>query len=330
MKRKGLLTVAAFVSLAGMVGQAAAAEVVIRAQTALPKHHDLSKSFIKSFLTKINAAGKGIVRVDYVGGPEVTPANKAAPALKRGVFDMLHTPAAYHVGIIPQGLTLMATNQTPAQYRANGALGMLMPLWADKLNAKILAVGETAAQFHLYTVRKPVLKNGKLDMTGFKMRTTGAYRPLLQALNATPVRISAGEVYTGLQRGVVDGFGWPTVGLHALGLDKVAKYRIDPPFYHLANVLLINLDKWKSLPKPAQDILTKVAAEYETESIANMEAAGKADTEAVKKSGVTIFQLEGAAAKAYLKAAYDGMWKRAGQKIPADELGKLRALLYKE
>jgi TRAP-type transport system periplasmic protein len=307
-----------------------AAETVLRTQTALPKHHDLSKVFLKHFVEKLNAAGKGIVRIDYIGGPEVTPANKAADALKRGVFDLLHTPAAYHTGIVPQGMTLMPTNQTPSQYRAAGVMKILEPHWNKNLNAKVLAIGETGGQFHLYTVKKPVIKNGALDLTGFKIRATGAYRPLIKALNATPVQISAGEVYTGLQRGVVDGFGWPTVGLHALGLDKVTKYRIDPPFYHLANVLLVNQDTWKKVPKEAQAIVEKVALEYEHASIDAMLAAAKVGSENVQKTGVQVFKLEGDTAKKYLKAAYDAMWNRAGEKVPAAELKALRAILYKE
>ncbi|MGE3246855.1 MAG: TRAP transporter substrate-binding protein DctP [Beijerinckiaceae bacterium] len=312
------------------VQTAMAAEAVLRTQTALPRQHDLSKSFLKHFVEKLNAAGKGVVRIDYIGGPEVTPANKAADALKRGVFDLLHTPAAYHVGIVPQGMALMPTNQTPQEYRAAGAMKVLEPHWQQKLNANILAIGETGAQFHLYTVKEPVVKDGKLDLKGFKLRTTGAYRPLILALGATPVQIAAGEVYTGLQRGVVDGFGWPTVGLHALGLDKVAKFRIDPPFYHLANLVLVNQDKWKTLSKEAQAIVTKVSAQYEQDSIKEMQDGAKADTEAVQKEGVKIFKLEGDVAKAYLKAAYEAMWKRAGQRIPAEELKVLRSKLYKE
>ena len=307
-----------------------AAEVVLKTQTALPKHHDLSASFLKLFVEKLNSVGKGVVTINYIGGPEVTPARKAAPALKRGVFDILHTPVAYHVGIIPHGQTLMATNLTVGEYRKAGALDILEPIWEKKLNAKILGLGETGAQFYLYTVKKPVVKDGKLDMSGFKMRVTGAYRPLLNRLNATPVQIPAAEVYTGLERGVIDGFGWPSVGLNALGLGKVAKYRIDPPFYHLANAVLINLDKWNSMSKEAQDLISKVAREYETASVQHIKDAGTKDAAGVAASGVEIFKLEGDAEKAYLKSAYDAMWARAGKKIPAEELATLRAKLYTE
>jgi len=317
--------------LLAFCGTAAAEEVVLKAQTALPSRHDLAKSFIASFVEPLNAQGKGIVRVEYLGGPEINPPDKAAPAVQRGAIDLLHTPAAYHAGIVPQGATMMATNLGVADYRANGAYDMLAPNWEKKLNSRILAIGETSAQFYLYLVKKPTLgPDGVIDLKGVKIRTTGAYRPLIQALGATPVQITnAGEVYTALERGLVDGFGWPTVGLASQKLAKLVKYRVDPPFYHLANVVLINMDKWNSMPKPAQDLVLKVAAEYEMASIDNMIRAGKADEDAIKAAGVQVFAMHGEGAKKYLQIAYDAMWKRASGRLDKEEAAKLRSLMYK-
>ena len=121
----------------------------------------------------------------------------------------------------------------------------------------------------------------------------------------------------------------PTVGLASQKLAKLVKYRIDPPFYHLANVVLINLDKWNSLSKPAQDILLKVGAEYEKESIDNMNQAAKADDAAIKKAGVQIFTMPPAGAKKYLHIAYEAMWKRAPSLLNKNEAELLRAKMYK-
>lgn len=307
------------------------AEVVLRAQTALPTHHDLSKSFLALYVEKVNAAGKGVVRIKYLGGPEVTPAKKAASALKRGVFDMLHSPAAYHAGIIPQGLAMMATNLTPTEIRANGGFNILSKIWKKKLNANIVAWAESGAQFHLYMVKKPPLNaDGSINLKGIKMRTTGAYRPLLNALGATTVAMPVGEVYTALQRGLVEGFGWPTVGLGAMGLAKAVKYRIDPPFYHLANLVLVNLDKWNSLPQQAKDVLNKVGAEYEVSSIRRMKDAAAKDGAIVMSEGVKIFELKGSSGKKYLATAYGAMWKRIAKKLSKEEVTILRAKMYKE
>ncbi len=49
----------AFAAAVSNVAQAA--EVTIRAQTALPAKHDLSKSFLELFVAPLNEAGKGVV-----------------------------------------------------------------------------------------------------------------------------------------------------------------------------------------------------------------------------------------------------------------------------
>jgi TRAP-type transport system periplasmic protein len=326
LKRQALVLLALVTASASV----SAAEVVLNAITALPAQHDLSDSFLKLFVARVNEVGKGVVHIDYKGGPEVIPRNKAAQSVQRGAIDMLHSPAAYHVGITSESPALMATNLTPPEIRANGGFDVITDVWKKKLNAKIVAWGESGAQFHLYTVKEPPMRNGKLDLTGFKMRSTGAYRPLLEALGASPIEMDATDVRTGLERGTVDGFGWPTVGLVSEGLHTAVKYRIDPPFYHLANLVLVNEDKWKGLPKAAQDVLLKVGAEYEVSSAKRMEDMASADEAAIVKQGVKIVKLQGPAADAYLKAAYGAAWNVIQKRLDADEVKLLRSKLLKE
>ena len=49
-----------------------------------------------------------------------------------------------------------------------------------------------------------------------------------------------------LKRGVVGGIGFPGVGLTNLGLQRLIKYRIEPPFYRFTTLIVVNLDKWNS------------------------------------------------------------------------------------
>ena len=50
-------------------------------------------------------------------------------------------------------------------------------------------------------------------------------------LGANVVTTPPGEVYTALERGVVDGYGWPILGIFDLGWQEKTKYRVDPGFY---------------------------------------------------------------------------------------------------
>ena len=55
-----------------------------------------------------------------------------------------------------------------------------------------------------------------------------------------------GEVYTALERGVIDGYGWPIHALFDLNWQEKTKYRVDPGFYNAEVSLIMNLDKYKA------------------------------------------------------------------------------------
>ena len=81
------------------------------------------------------------------------------------------------------------------------------------MNAIFLARLVDNNPFHLY-LNKQI---NKPDLTGLKIRITPVYRDFFQALGATVVQTAPGEVYTALERGVVDGYGWPITGIFDLG-----------------------------------------------------------------------------------------------------------------
>ena len=97
--------------------------------------------------------------------------------------------------------------------------------------------------FHIYLNKKI----DKLDFTGLKIRVTPVYKDIVEAMGGTTVTTAPGEVYTALERGVVDGYGWPITGIFDLGWEKVTKYRMEPAFYSVEVGVLVNLDVWKGL-----------------------------------------------------------------------------------
>ena len=312
IKLRSLTLAAAMAAVAAVAfGQSAKAEVLIKAMTALPKNLSLAQSFLVNFIPRVNEVGKGVVKIKYVGGPEVTPPRKAAAALKRGVFDMMQTPVAYYIGTVPEGYAFTLSQRSVDELRANGGFAMMQKIWAEKAGARLLAWSESGTQYNTYLATEPKFtKDGKLSLKGIKMRVTGTYRPLFKALGATTIGIKHTEIYTGIQRGVVQGFGWPDVGIVGLGLHKIVKYRIDPPFYKANMTVTVNLDKWNSWPQKVRDVLNTVTAEYEKTSIVYMEKQRKIEEKQALAQGMKIIKLKGAAASHYLKAANNAVWER--------------------
>ena len=61
------------------------------------------------------------------------------------------------------------------------------------------------------------------------------------------MQTAPGEVYTALERGVVDGYGWPITGIFDLGWQEKTKYRVDPGFYTAEVSVLVNKTTWDKL-----------------------------------------------------------------------------------
>lgn len=304
-----------------------AAERTLTTVTALQQTNILAKSYLKNFVAVVNAAGKGVVQMKYLGGQEVVPPRKAASALKRGQFALLSAPTAYYIGTVPEGYGLLAANKGPRALRANGGFKLLQKIYAEKAGAHLLAWGESMTSYNMFLGIKPKLSaDGLPDLKGVKMRATGTYRPLFRALGATTINIKSSEIITAMQRGTVSGFGMTDSSVMAIGLGPVIKYRVQPNFYQTNQVVTVNLAVWASLTKAQQQFLEKIALGYEDTSVKYVEAERLAEEVLVKKQGIKDVQLKGAAAEKYLEIAHSEIWKELKSRSKYHD--QLRPLLY--
>jgi len=229
---------------------------------------------------------------------------------------------------VPESYALTISTVSPAEARKNGGYDLLDKIWKRRLNAKVIAWGDSEIRFNLYLSKKPkITKTGDISLAGIKMRSTETYRPIILGLGGTPVAMPASGIYTGMQRGVVDGFGFPAVGVKPLGVVPALKYRIDPPFYRLQNLLLVNADVWKKLPSPAKALIEKVGLEYERTSNEFMFAETKKERAELAKYKVQTITLKGAAAQRYLDKTIDPLLaklKKTSSEYLDDLLDKLQ------
>jgi TRAP-type transport system periplasmic protein len=306
MRLKGMVLGAAL-ALAAM--PSLAEEVVLKAVTGLPGPTPVAQVFLQ-YVERVNAAGTGIVRIDYLGGPEVTPPPRLAAALERGLIDIMHAPGSFYAGSVKEIDALLAANRPIEEIRASGAYELMNDLWGAQMNARVLGWFDSSVRFNMYLKKPPVVTETSVSLEGMRLFTTPTYRDFQEALGATPVAIGIGEILTALERGVIDGYGWPDYGLVALGFGRETKYRIDPPYYSGNVLALINVDSWNALPDAAKAVLTEQAIAWEAEAPAFIAGFKTAEEKALVDGGMEIVDLPPAAAKAYLDAAYQVLWTR--------------------
>lgn len=310
MIRKSVLaSLVAPAALALSTGAPPAQAVTLKVSSCLAKNHDFTEAFFETFFDPVNAKRTDL-KLSYLGGPEVTPRQKQAPALKRGIIDIITCPGAYYGGLLAAARLPGVQNRSLEEIRANGGWNLMQQAWGKGLNARILAwTGFKGQTFYVYTRFKPKesVKTG-LDLTGVKMRSTGLYNALLKGMGAITVVISPTDVYAALERGTVDGLAWPWGSIAKYGWQRFLKYRIKPNFYGASILTLINLDRWNRLSKAQQNLLDSQARTYERDSDAIIIRKAKLDDAKLKEAGVEDLELEGAVRDAYLRTIYDAKW----------------------
>src|SRR5262249_24165027 len=141
-----------------------------------------------------------------------------------------------------------------------------------------------------------------------KLRITPVYRDFFQALGGTVVQTAPGEVYTALERGVVDGYGWPITGIFDLGWNEKTKYRVDPRFYTAGVSVLVKRTSWVRLTEGQKNVLRKAAELGEAEAVAEFAAENEREIKRQAAAGIQTIKFEPAMADTYVAKAYQAGW----------------------
>ncbi|MDJ0926370.1 MAG: hypothetical protein QNJ73_01875 [Gammaproteobacteria bacterium] len=282
------------------------------------------------YVDAVNRAGRGVVQIDFKGGPEVIPQAQLLYALRRGVIDLAFGAITYYRGVLPEGDALFGATITPMQARANGGTAALQPYWAKRINAHLLGWMQSGVGVHIYLAPQPTFgADGMPQLGGLKIRTSPSNRELLEVLGGRPVQIAVKEIYTAFQRGTVDGLAFTTTGIPDLGIERFIRYRIDPAFLQLSICLQINLDRWHSLSAAARQILQNEAIRYEPKGRADFFALRDREVILVEERGLRSAPVPEPHAATYLTLAHDTVWRRLAERAP-DAARHLRQYFYPE
>lgn len=332
MIKRTFVFVAAMLAIFGwhdMVTPAIGAEVTVKTLTALPKNRYTNKPFW-AFFEDVNANGKGVLQLKYIGGPEAVPVREQMGALARGIIDMFFGPASYFGGRVPETTAVNGSNMTAMELRKNGALKLLSKAYNKRANAEYLGYFGSGYSLALYLTNPPKMKaDGQIDMKGLKLRGSTVFRPFMRALEINMISIPVPQMYTALERGVVEGAGWTTI-IGAAGWGKFLKYRVRPFFYQGDMGIAMNLKTYKSLPKSARDYLMKKVVKHEALAHEWYAKAEKDEAKRLRSVGVQDVVMKGKAAQKFRKTAYDALWASMQSRLSKAEVDELRGKFFKQ
>lgn len=161
----------------------------------------------------------------------------------------------------------------------------------------------------LHTAKKQVKVAD--DLKGLKIRGHGDVQvELIKALGAIPQTMDVTEVYTSMERGVVDGTFMPASGIKDWKLAEVARHLTKADLYVSSFLFIMNKNTWNSLPKDIQKIIDDLGgAEGSAKAGIAWDKADKIGLDMAKAAGREIYELP-KAELAKWKARMDPIYKK--------------------
>ncbi|MCL1911385.1 MAG: TRAP transporter substrate-binding protein [Leptospirales bacterium] len=226
-----------------------------------PPTHTQTK-VAENWAAEISKRTDNAVKINIFPGGTLTNADKCYDGVVSGLSDLGMSCFSYTRGRFPvmeaADLPLGYINGFAATRTVNEYCKALQP---DELkDVKVLYLHAHGPGI-LHT-KKPVEKLEGIK--GQKIRSTGLSAKVVEVLGGVPVAMSQGATYESLQRGLVEGTFTPIETLKDWRQAEVVKYTTDCKSigYTTTMFVVMNLNKWNSLPDDIKKVFTEVSNEW--------------------------------------------------------------------
>lgn len=269
--------------------------------------------FAEGFAEMLEEKSGGDLDVSMRGPETVSPFEQFQP-VSAGLFDMLFTHGAYHLGETAMAFGMDAVTDDPEARRESGIYDLIDQHYANR-NLKLIGVFSAASGYHIL-LRDPIGEDGALE--GRKIRASGTYHDLVTELGGSVVTLPASEIYSSLERGVVDGAAWPVFGAMDYKWYEVADYMTRPTFGVTNLTMFMNLDTWNGLSAEQQDLVMETAQELELSGREHFETLWAEEDQAMQEAGLEVTEFGPEVAEEIGAIFANGVWKQVEEKAGAD------------
>lgn len=241
----------------------------------------LPHQLFEDFAQRVARRSDGRLKIEPLAVNTVVSSTESLDAVAAGILQAQHSGPAYFSGK-DAAFALLSDPQggfeTPEQMRqwmdSGGGLQIARDLYASY---NVYFVGGVWYGMESLVSKKPI--RTLADFQGVKIRAPqGIGQDIFQRLGAAPVNLPGSEVYTALERGVVDASDWGTLSMnHDLGYHKLAPYPIYPGYHSMPMAdFAVNMSVWQALPDELKAIVEAEVAVFAAEMIERNRAADEA------------------------------------------------------
>jgi TRAP-type C4-dicarboxylate transport system substrate-binding protein len=226
-----------------------------------PAAHGQAKAG-EAWAREVEKKSGGQVRISVLAGGALTPADQCFDGVVKGISDIGMSVFAYTRGRFPVMEALDLPMGYPNGQVATRVANEYFRKWMPKELEGVKVLYLHAHGPGLLHTKKPVTTLEQLK--GMKIRSTGLSAKVTEALGAVPVAMPQGQTYESLQKGVVEGTFAPIETLKGWKQAEVVKSTTDSSGigYTTAMFVVMNLQKWNSLPADVRKIMEDLSAQW--------------------------------------------------------------------
>jgi TRAP-type mannitol/chloroaromatic compound transport system substrate-binding protein len=256
------IVAAGFVGGMAVVAQAQD-KITWRMQTIAAPNTSEYDDLAQAFADRVGELSEGQLEIKLFSSGVLSNELEAGTAVGRGVFEVWHSYLQLFASKEP---VFRSANEWPVN-----ADRLQAAMWYEQGGAELYR--EALAKHNMYHlgvtpvsgehIWSKVPLNSVADLQGLKIRSGGVASRSFAELGAAPVSMGGGDVYQGLQRGVVDAAEWTTLTVnYGFGLHEVTNYVVTPSYSGGATYdWVVNLDAWNALPDHLKNIVNAALQE---------------------------------------------------------------------
>ena len=244
----------------------------------------------KEWADSISERTNGAVSIELLPVGSVVEYNETIDAVGAGILDGQVTDSSYFAGrdpafsLIGNPVGAYGDPEEMFGFFENGGGADLMRELYEPYN--IYFIGPSTPGLEAFVSKVPL--NGVDDLQGLKMRAPeGLVQKVFEAAGASPVALPSSEVFTSLDKGVVDAADFSVFSTNqAQGLHDIAQNPVYPGFHSMPLIeISMNKDKWDSLDPEVQQTITDSVREFSRNQVAALREKDLAAVEEAQAGG---------------------------------------------
>jgi TRAP-type C4-dicarboxylate transport system substrate-binding protein len=222
-----------------------------------PPQSFIAKQILIPWTQSIEKASNGRVKITHYGGETLVKMVDQYDSLVSGLSDISTisptvTPGRFPLAEIDQ-LPMLFPN---AELAARVHNELLEKYCVNTELSKVKLLFDESLPPNQFFTTRPVQKLE--DLKGFKMRVEGKVDTwAIEALGATPLQMGTGELYSALERGLIEGVAFAYQGVLSYGFQQITKYRTVCDISTRSFPVIMNQQVWNKLPTDIQKIFTE-------------------------------------------------------------------------